>query len=260
MTLVYFIPYFEEKSDMKLKNNTILITGGSSGIGLELTRRLHENGNTILICGRSVEKLEFVKKEIPAVQVYPCDLSDPAQRQELYNWVANNHPSCNVLINNAATVHKTNFLADKEMIEKTESEVQTNLIAPIVLSKLFLPMLMKNKDAAIINITTGLIYAPRAVYPIYNATKSGLHAFTCVLRHQLSAEPVKVVEVMMSAVDTPWHQGDPPKVAISPQKAVAEMLHKLEKGKEEIKIGGVKILYMLSRIAPSFAFKKINQL
>ncbi|MBL6446624.1 SDR family oxidoreductase [Fulvivirga sp. 29W222] len=245
---------------MKLNNNTILITGGSSGIGLELARRLHKQGNNILICGRSEEKLNNVKHEIPGIHDYPCDLSIKAHRQELFQWVSDNHPSCNILINNAATVHKTNFSEDSKMIEKAENEVQTNLIAPITLSKLFLPLLMKNENASIINVTTGLIYAPRAAYPIYNATKSGLHAFTQVLRHQLKNDPIRVIEVIMSAVDTPWHQGNPPKMAISVEKAAAEMLNKLEKGQEVIKIAGVKILYILSRIAPAFAFRKINQL
>jgi uncharacterized oxidoreductase len=98
------------------------------------------------------------------------------------------------------------------------------------------------------------------VYPIYNATKAALHSFTQVLRHQLKNANVQVIEVMMPVVDTPWHQGNAPKIAISPGKAVSEMIAGLEKGKLEIRVGAVKILYFLARLAPGLAFRMINRI
>ncbi|HEX6225990.1 MAG TPA: SDR family NAD(P)-dependent oxidoreductase [Chryseolinea sp.] len=245
---------------MKLQHQTILITGGSSGIGLELAKQLVAKENTLLICGRSQERLDEAKAIIPSLYTFRCDLSKEDDRIKLFEWVITSHPACNVLINNAAMVHKTSFLSDPEIIKKATHEVDTNLIAPIVLTKLFLSRFEQNQESAVINITTGLIYAPRAVYPIYNATKAALHAFTQVLRHQLMKLPIEVIEVMMPAVDTPWHKGDVPKIAIPPVKAVNEMVRKVEKGEKEIRIGGVALLYMLSRIAPALAFRKINQL
>jgi uncharacterized oxidoreductase len=88
------------------------------------------------------------------------------------------HASCNVLINNAAIVNKTDFSTDDGMLEKAELEIRTNLLAPIALAKIFLPLFEKHAHSAIVNVTTGLVYAPRAVYPIYNATKAGLHSST----------------------------------------------------------------------------------
>lgn len=243
-----------------MENNIILITGGSSGIGFELAKRLLSKGNTVLICGRSEEKLQRAKKEMPGVHIFRCNLSKQTERVKLFEWVASNHPDCNLLINNAAVVHRADFYDDDSIVEKAELEIATNLMAPIALSKLFMPLLLENKGAAIVNITTGLVYAPRAVYPVYNATKAALHSFSQVLRYQLKHRHIDVIEVLMPAVDTPWHQENPPKIAISPEKAVEEMLRKMEKGQKEIKIGGVKILYALSRIAPSFAFRKINSL
>lgn len=244
---------------MIFEKNVVLITGGSSGIGLELARILLNKGHKVLICGRSEEKLHEARQSLPDVHTLPCDLSKHPDRIRLFEWVLKEHPACNVLINNAALVHKTDFRTDQAMIEKTELEIQTNLLAPIALSKLFLPLLEKNKHSAIINITTGLVYAPRALYPIYNATKAGLHSFTKVLRHQLSMHPTRIIEVMMPVVNTPWHSGKPPKIAIHPLVAVNEMVRRIENGEEEIRVGKVKLLYMLSRLAPALAFRMINQ-
>ncbi len=244
-----------------LTNNTILITGGSSGVGLELATRLLAKHNTVLICGRSHEKLEEAKKLLPEVKVFQCDIALETECQRLYEWVASNYPNCNILINNAAIVHKIVFLEDKKAIEKAHYEFETNILAPIRLSKLLLPLLLKNANAQLINITTGLVYAPRAIYPFYNATKAALHAFTQTLRLQLSNAPIKVFEVLLPVVNTPWHKGNPPKTAISANKAVEEMILKLEKtNKVEIRIGAVNLLYWLARIAPGFAIRKINSL
>ncbi|MBA4852195.1 SDR family oxidoreductase [Emticicia sp. BO119] len=244
-----------------LTNNTILITGGSSGVGLELAKRLAEKNNSVLICGRSKEKLEEAKRQLPEVQVFRCDISSERECILLIEWVETNYPECNILINNAAIVSNTEFLKDDKAIEKANNEFQTNILAPIRLSKLFLPLLLNNPDAQIINISTGLVYAPRAVYPFYNATKAALHSFTQTLRLQLINQPIKIIEVLLPVVDTPWHKGNPPKIAIPAEKAVAEVLKELEKKNSlEIRIGGVKILYWLSRIAPGFAIRKINSL
>ena len=243
-----------------MNGQTILITGGSSGIGLELARQLIARQNTVIICGRSVRRLAEARESLPQVHTIDCDVSVEADRAKLLQWIVTHHASCNVLINNAAIVSKTEFRTDDDMLEKAELEIRTNLFAPIALSKMFLPLLENHAHSAIVNITTGLVYAPRAVYPIYNATKAGLHSFTQVLRYQLRKTDVRVLEVMMPVVDTPWHKGEVPGIAISAKKAVDEMVSRMVKGEQEIRVGAVRILYALSRIAPGFAFEKINQI
>jgi uncharacterized oxidoreductase len=243
---------------MQLKNNTVLITGGSSGIGLELTRILVEKQNKVIICGRSEEKLKQAKEKIPELVTYSCDLTDKKQCEQLAEWIKAHHSDLNILVNNAALVHRINFLDDPKSLDKLEVEVQTNFLAPVWLIKLLYPILMKNQNKAVINITTGLIFAPRAIYPFYNATKAALHSFTQVFRFQSKESTCKVFEVLFPAVDTPWHKGNPPKIAISVEQAVKEMIEGLEKDKFEIKIAAVKKLYLLSRIMPGLAFKKIN--
>jgi uncharacterized oxidoreductase len=104
------------------------------------------------------------------------------------------------------------------------------------------------------------VYAPRAIYPIYCATKAALHSFIQTARFQITDKSIGICEVLMPSVNTPWHQGNPPKIAIPVEKAVAEMCQKLEKGKTEIRVGGAKLLFFMSRVAPALAFKKINSL
>lgn len=245
---------------MQLTGNTILITGGSSGIGFELAQQFLTRANKVLICGRSQDKLLQAQQQCPQLEIFQCDLSDPQQCQNLTDWIAQNHSELNVLINNAAIVYNGLFISDQPVLKYAENEIATNLLAPIRLIHHLYPILQKNTAPHIINITTGLVFAPRADYPFYNATKAGLHAFTQGLRIQEAQSNVKIIEVMMPAVNTPWHKGHPPKIAISPQKAVNEMLQELQKGKTEIKISKVKLLYLLSRIAPGFALQKINHL
>lgn len=245
---------------MHLQNNTILITGGSSGLGLEMAKQFLTLQNKVVICGRNRDKLEAAKKLLPELIIYVCDLSKEAERKNLAAWIQSNYPSLNMLINNAAIVHRNNFSNDPDAFDKAEKEIQTNLLTPIHLTKLFLPLLQQHPTNCIINISTGLVYTPRALYPIYNATKAALHSFTQALRHQINSSNTNIIEVLFPVVDTPWHEGNAPKIAISPQKAVKEMLAGLHQNKLEIKIGAVKLLYYLSRLAPVFAFKKINSM
>ncbi|MFW6351179.1 MAG: SDR family oxidoreductase [Bacteroidota bacterium] len=245
---------------MMLKDNTVLITGGSSGIGFELSRVLTQKGNKVIICGKSNEKLIAAKKTEPKLITYQCDLSDSKECISFAKKIRENHPDLNILINNAAIVNKTDFIDSENAIELAENEYQTNLIAPIRMIKLLYDTIRENDTPVIINITSGLIYAPRVVYPFYNSSKSALHSFTQTLRIRLKNEKTKVVEVMFPAVNTPWHKGAPPKIAISTRVAVSEMIKGLEKGKAEIRIKKANLLYWMSRIAPGFALNKINSL
>lgn len=245
---------------MILQNNTILITGGSSGLGLEMAKQFIYSGNKVIVCSRSPEKLQQACEIVPEIITYTCDISIGEERKKLCQWIAENYPEINILINNAAIVHRIHFADDRNSYEKSVTEIATNLQAPIHLSKLFLPLLSANPKAKIINITTGLVYVPRADYPFYNATKAALHSFTQVLRSQLKNKSIEVVEILFPVVDTPWHEGNTPKIAITAEKAVNEMIKGLIAGKDEIKVGKVKLLYYLSRFAPKFAFQKINSL
>lgn len=245
---------------METSNSTVIITGGSSGIGYEMCRQLIARGNKIITCSRSLEKLALAKKQLSSLIIYQCDIAQESECRAFVDWISINHPEANVLINNAAIVSKTQFVDDELILEKMNDEVTTNLIAPIRLIKLLYPVLIKNNNPKIMNITSGLVYVPRKNYTFYNATKSALHSFTQVLREQVKKEKIKIIEVMFPAVNTPWHKGNPPKIAISPEKAVAEMLKGIDQNKGEIRIAKVKLLYFLFRLLPGFTFKKINSI
>lgn len=242
-------------------NSKILITGGSSGIGLEMARQFTALGHRVVICGRDEGRLAEARSNLPEIDTFACDISDPKQREALYQWIVRVHPDCNVLVNNAAIVFRTSFLEDQEAFLKIQTEFEVNCLAPIALIKRMLPDLEKIPGSEIVTITTGLVYAPKAEYPGYNATKAALHSFLQGLRYTLSKKnyPVRITEVLMPAVDTPWHGGNPPAIAISPQRAVKEMMQKLNKGKEEIRVGKVKILYWIARLSPGLAMNIVNR-
>lgn len=243
---------------MKTKN-TILITGGGSGIGLQLARVLSAEGHTVLICGRSEANLRVAARQLSQVATFTCDVSDEHDCLRLYNWVQNNYPECNWLINNAAIAHHGDFIQESASLILAEKEFRTNLLAPLRLSYLFLPSLLKQPNSRIINISTGLVYAPIRSYTFYNATKAALHSFTQVLRMQFKNKPVHICEVLLPVVDTPWHKDRQISGAISPEKAVKEMLKEIRKNREEIRVGKVKLLYLLARLSPTLAIRLMNK-
>lgn len=245
---------------MKLNNNTILITGGSSGIGLELAKQLHKKKNKIIICGRSLKKLEQAQKLIPDIITFQCDLSLKPQRLALKDYIERYFPGCNMVIHNAAVVHKASFFDDDNIIEAIELEIQTNLLAPIEMSKLLLPLLEKNTSPTMMYMTSGLAYQPKAAYPFYSASKAALHSFIQTTKHNAQNRPLNLIEVVLPVVDTPFHNGDTPSSAISAHTAVKEIIKQTENGKKEIRVGLIKVFYQLSRFFPKFAFRKVNGL
>lgn len=186
---------------MNLSNNTILITGGTSGIGLEMMKQLLAAGSKLLICGRRIERLQEIKKEYPQVEIKECDVAIAADIEDLFNWVANSFPEVNVLINNAGVQLYTN-LAQPVDLQKIALETETNFVAPIHLASLFAQHLSSKPQAAIIDISSRLAFAPLASMPVYCATKAVIHSLTLSLRHQLKNTSVKVFEVIPPSVNT----------------------------------------------------------
>ena len=186
---------------MKLHENTILITGGASGIGFALAERFVASGNEVVICGRGEDKLEASKRRLPTIHTRVCDVSKESDRTALRDWAATEFPALNVLVNNAGIQRSVDITADEDWAA-TSTEIAINLEAPIHLSRLFYSHLASKPSAAILNVTSGLSFVPLANVPVYCATKAALHSFTLSLRRQLKGSTIEVIEVIPPAVDT----------------------------------------------------------
>jgi len=185
---------------MNLNGNTVLITGGGSGIGLALATRFLENGSKVIVCGRNLEKLESIKSKFPKLHIKRSDVANEDERLTLFNSVIEEFPEINIVINNAGIQQRIN-LKDADW-NACRQEIAINFEAPIHLSVLFIPNLLNKENAYIINVTSGLAFMPPAWVPVYGATKAGMHSFTFSLREQLFNTNIGVIEVIPPAVDT----------------------------------------------------------
>jgi len=244
---------------MNTSGNTVLITGGAAGIGLALAKELLTRKNLVIVCDLKEERLSSLKKEIPAVETLVCDVTLPSDRVRLLETVEKNFPKINFFVNNAGVAMWHNFLKpESDLDQKIQVEVNTNLLGPMELTRLFLPLLLKQEKSILVNVTSALAYLPLALEPVYCATKAGLHSFSQSLRYQLKGTPVQVVEVLSSWVDTEMAQNVDTK-KINPERVATEVLKGIEGNREEIRIGLAGPLYYISRLAPKWMFNQINK-
>ncbi len=187
---------------MEISGNTVLVTGGATGIGYALAEFFLEARNEVIICGRREERLLEAQKEHPEFHIKVCDVAEEADRKILVEWITTSFPKLNILVNNAGIQRDIDFTKGIAEFLAGGNEIKINLEAPIILSGLFIPYLAGKKEAAIINVSSGLGFVPAARMPVYSATKAGLHAFSMALRHQLLKSGIKVFEVVPPAVDT----------------------------------------------------------
>lgn len=241
---------------METKGNTILITGGATGIGLSLAETFVDVGNEVIICGRRENRLNEVKAKWPQVHIRVCDVTKEKERESLFNWTKDNFENFNILINNAGIQIPIDLRKGIEALRDDESEIETNLVAPISLCAHFIPLLMTRKEAAIVNVSSGLAFVPTPFVPIYCATKAALHSFTVSLRQQLEKTPVRVFEVVPPAVVTELHwrraEGRPGRGsnAIQPSEVAETTLKGLANDEFEIYAGWVKDFIARGRTNP----------
>lgn len=245
---------------MQLRGNTILITGGSEGIGLELARALAP-ANTVIICGRSKAKLVSAATQLPQLVTEQCDVTDKAQRDALVERVLRNHPQLNVLINNAGGRHRVDMLSERDLEAALAADTELNYIAPAALCSKLTAHLCSRPQSAIVNVSTGLVYLPKAAQPFYCAAKSALHSYTQSLCWALRNSSVRVHEVMMSLVDTNFHQGELPRTikSISAAEAARLTLKGLAKGSTEIHIGKAAMARWIAFAAPGKGMSIVNR-
>ncbi|MET3982087.1 putative oxidoreductase [Mucilaginibacter sp. UYP25] len=249
---------------MKLKNSTILITGGSSGIGLELIKQLNEEGvNTIITTGRDASRLEQAKRQFPQLHTFQSDVSDTLAISQLYRDIIKQFPQLNIIINNAGVMRDLDLLTTKLDANEITAEIDINLSGSIKMVQTFLPHLVNQKEAAIINVSSGLAFVPFPASPVYSAAKAGLHAYTRILRIQLKQTNIKVFELAPPSTETPLLDAFTGLVDSSQNMAVDKMVNIAIKGilndTMEIKPGASKILKLMSRLAPEFILNFLDK-
>ncbi len=198
---------------MKTTNNTILITGGGSGIGRALAEAFHTLGNQVIISGRREQALDETTAANPGMKSLTVDMTDPASIRSFAARLAEAHPSLNVLVNNAGIMRPENLLAQPEDLTDAEVTVMTNLLGPIRLTTALLPLLQKQPRATVMTVSSGLAFVPMATTPTYCATKAAIHSYTQSLRYQLKGSAVEVLELIPPYVATTLmgeHQAEDP--------------------------------------------------
>ncbi|MCA0205509.1 MAG: SDR family oxidoreductase [Proteobacteria bacterium] len=185
---------------MKPMGNTILITGGGSGIGAALAHRLHDQGNRIIVTGRRPEALAATIAGRANMAALPLDVADPAAIPAFAAEVTARHPDLNVVINNAG-IMRTERLDRRRDLSDAEATIATNLLGPIRLTDALIDHLQTRPDAAIVNVTSGLAFVPLVTSPTYSATKAAIHSYTQSLRVALAGK-VEVIELAPPAVQT----------------------------------------------------------
>jgi uncharacterized oxidoreductase len=248
---------------MKLKGNTILITGGAGGIGYELTKQLSALGNTILITGRDQSKMDRAKAASPRIHTFRSDVSDPKAIAALYEEVIKQFPGLNILINNAGIMRKINVHDKAGSLEDLTREIEINLSGPIRMVKQFLPHLKTKPEAAILNVSSGLAFVPMPISPVYCATKAGLHSFTESLRVQLKNTKVKVFDLAPPATQTELlgnFDAEDMKGAstMKVEDMVKVAVNGMKTDRFEIRPGQADLLKMMSRVAPGFILKQMS--
>jgi uncharacterized oxidoreductase len=186
---------------MELNGNTVLITGGTSGIGLAFAQKFAEEGSKVIITGRREDRLKSIEQEHKNIITRVSDVANEGSRQELAEWVVKHHPEVNVLINNAGIQLLTNLTRPVDL-NRVRQELETNFVAPVHLTSLLSQHLSSKENAAIVNISSGLAFVPIAIMPVYCASKAAIHSLTLSLRHQLRNTSVTVFEIAPPAVDT----------------------------------------------------------
>jgi len=183
---------------MKLSGNKILITGGATGIGSGLMQRFVQENNTVIICGRRESTLKEAIQKFPSVITRVCDLSIAGERENLFNWIAKEHNDLNVLVNNAG-IQQWMSITNDDFFQRAKDEIAINIEAPLHLISLFLDLKALN---TVINVTSGLAFAPLAKVPVYCASKAFLHSFSLSLRYMLSSKNIEVIELIPPALNT----------------------------------------------------------
>ena len=249
---------------MRISGNTILIAGGTSGIGFELARRFLSLDNTVIVTGRSESKLDAARRNLRGVHAIQSDVSDVIAITRLYRRMVSEFPGLNVLINNAGIMRKINLHNLPADLHDITREVEINLDGPIRMVAQFLPNLKRQERAAIVNVSSGLGFVPLAIAPVYCATKAAIHSFTQSLRLQLKNTKVVVFELAPPITETALFKdgisvSDAGVKPMDVKKLVQDAIAGIENDRLEIRPGLSNLLKIMSRLVPDFIVQRLGR-
>ena len=205
---------------MKTQGNTILVTGGSSGIGRALAHRWHDLGSQVIVTGRRLNALDETIAGRGGMAAYTLDIDNPAAIKTFAKEVLERHPDLNVLVNNAGIMRHEDARTRRDLIDAEET-ITTNVLGPIRLTNALVDHLAAQADSAIINVTSGLAFVPWSKTPTYSATKAAMHSYTISLRQLLEGK-VEVIELAPPAVQTELTPGQSTREGYLPLEEFAD--------------------------------------
>lgn len=224
---------------MKTTNNTILITGGSAGIGFEMAKLFSEAGNQVIITGRNKERMDKAIAKLKNTTDIVSDVTKARDVDQLVGQLQKDYPNLNVVINNAGSAHYYNMTEPgANAFEKASEEMLTNYLSIIRLNEKLLPMLKQQPEAAVVNVSSIVAFAARAnALPTYGASKAALHSYTNSLRIMLEDTPVKVFELMPPLVDTEFSAVIGGANGIPPKQVAQDLITAMHSDDYEIHVG-----------------------
>jgi len=243
---------------MKSTNNKILIIGGSAGIGFEIAK-LFSTENKVIITGRNERRLKEAAAKLKDVTAIASDVSCGQEVDELVKHLYAKHPDLNIVVNNAGKAFVYNVTGDGvDGFSKATEEIQTNFLSIIRLNEKLLPLLRRQPEAAIVNVTSIVAIAPSVRLPTYAASKAALHSYTLSLRYLLAETSVKVFELMPPLVDTEFSAGVNGHKGIKPVIVAEALLEGLEADNVEIRVCQTEEFYRFYLSSPDQAFAAFN--
>lgn len=236
---------------MQVSGKTILLTGGTDGIGRELAGQLKAKGATVIVTGRTPERIDAAKAA--GFEVIKADLSSRDGVDAILDAVKGR--PIDILINNAGLGSDHDFRKAEPDLNDNDRCIAANLNAPIHLITKLMPVLKSRPEAMIVNVTSGLAIAPRSGGPIYCATKAGLRSYTMALRHQLRGTGIHVLEALPPVVETKLTAGRGGKKKMPASECAAQILDAIETNADEANVGMTKLLRIAESISPALARK-----
>lgn len=245
---------------MKTINNTVLVSGGSAGIGLEIAKLFSARGNQVIITGRSEERLEKALRHLPGATAIVCDIASEADTNALVERLQISYPDLNIVINNAGAAHVYSLTSPGiDAWKRAQEEILTNYLAIIRLNEKLLPLLKRNDEAAIVHVSSIVAIVPGAL-ATYSASKAALHSYTQSLRIALERESpsIRVFELMPPLVDTAFSAPIGGHKGIPASEVAIQFLQGFEKDEFEIRVGLTEDIYRLFLSSPGDALMAMN--